>query len=284
MNDIFNSEDNNKLYDNAIASGKIIYDLFDGNSTVTIYDMEKVIAYYESKEVKFELKIEDLIKQKTIIYEALKSKKRVFFKVDREKSTFSIPYIGIGIPIKNGNTIIGGITLCSPIVKQEMLREMAEQLSETSDQTKEASEGIALSASNIATSMEQLSANSTQAQNELNAIGDVITLIKGIADQTRLLALNAAIESARAGDAGRGFAVVANEVRKLSQGTSGNVQEISKKLLAISSIVNIITEKVGDLAALSQNQAASTEEITASMNNLDENVKKIMEIANNLNS
>ncbi|MFA8439954.1 methyl-accepting chemotaxis protein, partial [Pueribacillus sp. YX66] len=48
-----------------------------------------------------------------------------------------------------------------------------------------------------------------------NEIGNIVTMITDISDQTSLLALNAAIEAARAGDAGRGFAVVADEVRKL---------------------------------------------------------------------
>jgi methyl-accepting chemotaxis protein len=57
-------------------------------------------------------------------------------------------------------------------------------------------------------------------------IGDVITLIEGVADQTRLLALNAAIEAARAGDAGRGFAVVASEVGKLAEQATAATSEI----------------------------------------------------------
>lgn len=61
---------------------------------------------------------------------------------------------------------------------------------------------------------------------ETAAIGNVLTVIHSIAEQTNLLALNAAIEAARAGESGRGFAVVAEEVRSLSQRTSGATTEI----------------------------------------------------------
>lgn len=68
-------------------------------------------------------------------------------------------------------------------------------------------------------------------------IGQVITTITKVADQTNLLSLNAAIEAEKAGDAGRGFAVVATEIRRLADQTAVATYDIEQMVKEIQSAV-----------------------------------------------
>jgi len=153
--------------------------------------------------------------------------------------------------------------------------ELGASIREISDQASQAN-SVVQRASDIAQNADQLVG---QLSSGASRIGDVVRLIRAIAEQTNLLALNATIEAARAGEAGRGFAVVASEVKTLASQTAKATEEIATQIGAIQTsteqavqAIRQISGVMGDISHFTSSIAASVEEQSASTQEIGRNV------------
>lgn len=113
-------------------------------------------------------------------------------------------------------------------------------------------------------------------------IGDIVSLINDIADQTNILSLNAAIQASMAGDAGRGFAVVADEVQRLAERSSAATKQIEALVKTTQTDTNeaVIsmeqtTSEVVRGARLAQDAGVALEEIESVSMNLADLIQNI---------
>lgn len=171
---------------------------------------------------------------------------------------------------------------------------ISETVRQTADNTRQAS--------HLAENTRNLSDTSSAALNTMlntmasirdssGKVGDIITLIEGIAFQTNILALNAAVEAARAGEHGRGFAVVAGEVRNLSQRSTTAAREIKGLIQSSNALiesgtsqadnvnhnmetmrgaVSQVTDLVNEIAAAATEQSQGISQVHQAVNQMDD--------------
>ncbi|MBR5645714.1 MAG: methyl-accepting chemotaxis protein [Treponema sp.] len=112
-------------------------------------------------------------------------------------------------------------------------------------------------------------------------------VIARIANKTKLLAMNAAIEAAHAGDAGKGFSVVAEEIKKLSETSareSNNITEqLSQNMEAIIDVVQSSSETAESFKIVSELITDTNQVVTEIHNFMEEQTAKSTNINEALN-
>ncbi len=124
-----------------------------------------------------------------------------------------------------------------------------------------------------------------------SSISSIVSVIKDVADQTKVLSLNAAIEAARAGKHGGGFSAVADAVRRLADRTAQSTRQVSTIIEGIEqetqrsvSTMQQALQGVASILALSRQAGQVLQQIHAGAKASESTVRGIADATTELKS
>jgi methyl-accepting chemotaxis protein len=179
--------------------------------------------------------------------------------------------------VSQANASVGTIASASQVINTQVVDAL-----QVFDQAQEAAARGETAVGAAVSGMRTINENSKQ-------IGNILSVITDMANQTNLLSLNAAIEAAKAGEHGKGFAVVAEEVRKLAERSaiaakdiaglirtstrsiedgSGMVSTAGAALQSIDQAIRASMERMRVIGSHSQTQSRDSSTVVGAMGSL----------------
>ncbi len=256
---------------------------FPGGAFLAITSLDKIVMRQGSQHFDLPiLQIDTPLMESGVSKVAMRHNKVNVQEVDA--SVYGIALQGIAIPLydPDDKDLVGSFTLFTARTIAEELQGLAANINASTEEIASVMEEVAASAGEISTNEGHLVERIREVADASTKISEIIEFIKIVADQTNMLGLNAAIEAARAGEYGRGFGVVADEIRKLSDQSKETAEQIRKLLMATDDNIKEVQQASTGTLKQSQEQAAATQEVTASVMEMANIAERLAETAGRL--
>lgn len=143
-------------------------------------------------------------------------------------------------------------------------------------------QGVVANAEQTLSTTDRMVSRITELSAHANRIGEILDVIREIADRSDLLALNGSLEASRAGESGHGFALVAAEMRRLAERVTASVGDVKKLVSDIRDsgsstvaateegrrLADGTTEAARQITFVTQQQRSGTEQVSESIRNI----------------
>ena len=216
--------------------------------------------------------------EKGSLYNAIQSGKLHSKTISKE--AYGFPFKSTAIPLKNETgKIIGSLGLALSLKYQDILNETARSFAVTCENVVASTEELAALAQELVSGLKLLNTYQKETIEQVQQTDKILKFIEKIAMNSKLLGLNAAIEAARVGVEGRGFEVVATEIRSMAESSFKSVEEIKLIFSGLKEKVAATSTEIEKFLHIAHQQADSSGEIAASMQNLIIHVENIEKIA-----
>jgi len=255
-------------------------ELLGKSYTLAVTDLSNFIWYAEG-DIKLGIKVGDAIKPGSNAAKALETRKRQVRYV--EKELHGIPFMGVTIPIFDGKGgIAGTLGYSMETALADQIRQIGKNIYEEVYMVGTRASSLSSIAEEMAATSSELSSSTDDVRSAVDCASEVVAIITGIAKRIHLIGLNASIEAARVGQYGMGFGVVAEEIRKMAEKTRHNVVDASGNLDVISDKVSAFLDKSRQISEVAEEQAATIEEITAILYELEKQTKELSVLSEKL--
>ena len=272
--------ENEFILDFLVKLAPALQSLMPLDCIIGVSDTEKLICSLPGKEIKLPTdNVGAKVTDDLPVARAIKSGKPQ--RMISPKEVLGISFEATSIPVlDNQGKVIGGIGLGIGLENREILINNANLVAASSEQTSATIEELAASAEQLATQQSQLLELSQEINEQIMETEKIIEIIRGVAHTSNMIGLNASIEAARAGEHGKGFSVVAAEIRKMAENRSTAIKDVEGILNKIKDKIQLIDEKISETSQIGHKQAATTEELYKTMEELAKSANNLKQASN----
>lgn len=252
--------------------------LVDEKLMVGINNTERCLKFFTGTAGTVQSEEQSLLKKGSAAYDSIQTGTLVHKVIPKE--VFGFPYKAIGYPVFDENGIVvGAIGFGISLEKQSKMETLSTTLSVALEKLSASFREVSTNIQSVVDRNIDIGKDVVASRESTEKTDEIISFISNIANQTNLLGLNAAIEAARSGEHGRGFGVVAEEIRKMSKSSKDSADLIKNTLTQIKGSIGNIERKIHDNNGIFSMQTEALEEISKSVEALNESAKTLENLA-----